>query len=193
MEGWVIPGQAPDDKLRSTLEDWGKEIGAQALHDRLAVLDEKAAELIEPGNLRRTVRAMEVILRSGRKFSDQRRKEAPGYEFTVIGLNRPRTELYQRVDARIEQMFADGFLQETESLLAKGYSEANPPLSAIGYREVIEVLRGKMSLEEARVQLRRKTREFIRRQANWFKTSDPAIHWYEMTPDPLKQILKDCA
>lgn len=191
MEGWVIPSQKPDEVLRSKLEEWGREIGALALHDRLAVLDADAAATIEPSNLRRTVRAMEVIFKTGRKFSSQRQKEAPDYEFVLIGLNRPRAELYQRVDERIETMFADGLVEEVQNLLAKGYSEANPPLSAIGYREVIDMIRGKITLEDAKALMRRKTREFIRRQANWFKSGDENIHWYEMQPDPLDQILKD--
>lgn len=191
MEGWVIPSQRPDEKLRNKLEEWGREIGAPALHDRLAVLDADAAAVIEPSNLRRSVRALEVIFKTGMKFSSQRQKEAPDYEFMLIGLNRPRAELYQRVDERIEKMFVDGLVEEVQNLLAKGYSEANPPLSAIGYREVIDVIRGNMTLEDAKVQMRRKTREFIRRQANWFKTSDENIHWYEMQPDPLERILTD--
>lgn len=189
MEGWVIPSQRPDEKLRNKLEEWGREIGAPALHDRLAVLDADAAAVIEPSNLRRSVRALEVIFKTGMKFSSQRQKEAPDYEFMLVGLNRPRAELYQRVDERIEKMFVDGLVEEVQNLLAKGYSEANPPLSAIGYREVIDVIRGNMTLEDAKVQMRRKTREFIRRQANWFKTSDENIHWYEMQPDPLERIL----
>lgn len=191
MEGWVIPSQKPDEKLRNKLEEWGREIGAPALHDRLAVLDADAAAVIEPSNLRRSVRALEVIFKTGMKFSSQRQKEAPDYEFMLIGLNRPRAELYQRVDERIEKMFVDGLVEEVQNLLSKGYSEANPPLSAIGYREVIDVIRGNMTLEDAKVQMRRKTREFIRRQANWFKTSDENIHWYEMQPDPLERILTD--
>lgn len=191
MEGWVIPSQRPDEKLRNKLEEWGREIGAPALHDRLAVLDADAAAVIEPSNLRRSVRALEVIFKTGMKFSSQRQKEAPDYEFMLVGLNRPRAELYQRVDERIEKMFVDGLVEEVQNLLAKGYSEANPPLSAIGYREVIDVIRGNMTLEDAKVQMRRKTREFIRRQANWFKTSDENIHWYEMQPDPLARILTD--
>lgn len=191
MEGWVIPSQKPDEKLRNKLEEWGREIGAPALHDRLAVLDADAAAVIEPSNLRRSVRALEVIFKTGMKFSSQRQKEAPDYEFMLVGLNRPRAELYQRVDERIEKMFVDGLVEEVQNLLAKGYSEANPPLSAIGYREVIDVIRGNMTLEDAKVQMRRKTREFIRRQANWFKTSDENIHWYEMQPDPLERILTD--
>ena len=191
LEGWAIPSQKPDETMRNILEAWGREIGVRALHDRLTLLDPLAASGIEPGNLRRTVRALEVILKTGHRFSEQRQKQAPGYEFILIGLTRPRTELYLRVDERIEKMFSDGLVEEVKALLSKGYSEKDPPLSAIGYREVIEVIRGEKSLEDAKIEMRRKSREFIRRQANWFKMDDDTIHWYEMNPDPLEAILSE--
>jgi len=193
MEGWVIPGQEPDPVLRHCLEEWGREIGPKGLHDRLAIVDGEAARQIDANNQRRIVRALEVIFKTGRKFSAQQVKSAPDLEFYTIGLSRPRDELYRRVDERIDQMFARGLLDEVRNLLADGYSEQNPPLSAIGYREAIEVLEGRMNVEEAKVVMKRKTREFIRRQANWFKRDDAAIHWYAMEPDPLERILMTCA
>jgi len=191
MEGWDIPSQVPDAALRNVLESWGKEIGSAALHQKLEVLDPEAAAAIDPNNLRRLVRAFEVIFMTGRKFSIQQRKTAPDLSFWMIGLNRPRAELYLRVDERIEAMIEMGFVEEVENLLAKGYSVSDPPMSAIGYREVIGFIQGEISLEEAQVLMRRKTREFIRRQANWFKSTDEQIHWYEMTPDPFEDILSD--
>ena len=84
---------------------------------------------------------------------------------------RPRAELYQRIDERIEKMFAAGFLDEVQSLLDKGYSPNLPTMSAIGYREAVAVLAGTLSEENAKVEMRRLTRAFVRRQANWFKES----------------------
>ena len=92
---------------------------------------------------------------------------------------RPRPELYARVDTRIEAMFAAGLLNEVRNLLAKGYSPDLPTMSAIGYRECALVLQGMMSLEDAKMQMRRLTRIFVRRQANWFKAQDAEIHWFE--------------
>mgnify|MGYP005818701431 CR=1 FL=1 len=191
MEGWVIPSQEPDPALRHCLEEWGREIGSKGLHDRLTILDGEAARQIDASNQRRIVRALEVIFKTGRKFSAQQVKAAPDLQFYTIGLSRPRDELYRRVDERIDQMFERGLLDEVRQLLAKGYSEKNPPFSAIGYLEAIEVLEGGMSVEGAKVAMKRKTREFIRRQANWFKSGDTAIHWYAMEPDPLEGILND--
>jgi tRNA dimethylallyltransferase len=83
------------------------------------------------------------------------------------------------VDARIEAMFTAGLLDEVRGLLAQGYSPHLPTMSAIGYRECAAVLRGEMSMEDAKVRMRRLTRLFVRRQANWFKAQDAGIHWFE--------------
>lgn len=191
IEGWVIPPQKPDETMRKILEEWGHEVGPQVLHEKLSILDPLAANMIEPNNLRRTVRALEVIFNTGKKFSEQREKDPPKLNFWLIGLNRPRAELYQRVDGRIEKMFADGFVNEVQQLLDKGYSADLPPFSAIGYREVCLVIAGELTEEEAKIRMKKGTREFIRRQANWFKLEDPQIHWYAMESDPMKEILHD--
>jgi tRNA dimethylallyltransferase len=190
-EGWEIPPQEPDERLRSVIEKWGGEIGAASLHQRLAIIDPAAAQRIEYQNIRRTVRALEVIFLTGKRFSEQKQKKTPQFNFWMIGLNRSRVELYARIDERIEKMFAEGLVEETEKLLALGFDSANPNLSAIGYREVGEYLAGKTSLAEAKAMMKKKTREFVRRQANWFKLSDPSIHWYEMESNVKDQILRD--
>jgi tRNA dimethylallyltransferase len=79
---------------------------------------------------------------------------------------------------RIESMFENGLLDEVKGLLAKGYSSDLPTMSAIGYRECVRVIEGRMSVEQAKVEMRRVTRMFVRRQSNWFKESDPNIHWF---------------
>ena len=188
MEGWIIPAMQPDPRMRKVLEDWGNAIGPAELYAKMALLDPAAAEKIDPTNLRRTVRALEVIFGTGDLFSKQKEKQPPDLEFKVIGLTRPRDELYERVDARIDAMFDQGFVDEVKRLLEAGYAADLPTLSAIGYREVIQFLHEEISLEDAKVAMRRKTREFIRRQANWFKPDDPQIEWHEMIPDPLEKI-----
>ena len=190
-EGWQIPPQQPDEKYRKVIERWGIDIGAEELHHKLSLIDPAAAKKIDPQNMRRTVRALEVIFMTGNLFSGQRLKETPDQNFWIIGLERPRAEVYARVDARIEEMFASGFVEETQKLLNRGISPQHPNLSAIGYREVCEFLAGKITLEEAKAQMRRKTRVFVRRQNNWFKRDDPEIHWYEMAEEPLTKIIND--
>jgi tRNA dimethylallyltransferase len=191
VEGWEIPTQMPDEKLRLILEGWGREIGPFALHKKLSIIDKPAAEKIEPQNVRRTIRALEVIFSTGSKFSEQRTRSEPKHDFWIIGLNRPRPELYSRVDERIEMMFKNGFLEETKRLLDQGISRENPNMSAIGYREACQVLNNEITLEEAKAIMRKKTREFVRRQANWFKPDDSNIHWYNMDGNELEKIIQD--
>jgi len=188
VDGWVIPEVQPNPALRKALELWGDEIGKVALHDKLNILDPIAAQKIDPRNMRRTIRALEVIFNSGKRFSEQRRVIASPYDSLMIGLNRPREELYKRIDARIDMMFEKGFVTEVKSLLSLGYSSVLPTMSAIGYREVIDYLDGKTTLEEAKMLIKRATRTFVRRQTNWFKPTDPKIHWFEMGSNVLDEI-----
>jgi tRNA dimethylallyltransferase len=185
-EGWKPPEVKPDERLRQALERLAlskaegtkEERGEHWLHDRLRTLDPGAAEKIDPRNYRRTIRALEVIMTTGKRFSEQRGQSESPYHLITVGLTRPRPELYERVDQRIEVMFANGFLEEVKGLLAKGYSPSLPTMSAIGYRESIRVLNGELSEEQAKAEIRRATRVFVRRQANWFKESDPSIKWF---------------
>jgi len=190
MEGWIIPTVLPDPRLREVLEQFGREIGAAELHRRLSLIDPNASAKMDANNLRRSIRALEVIFTTGELFSTQKDKQPPDLDFKIIGLSRPREELYSRVDLRIEAMFETGFVDEVKNLLDKGYNQDLPTLSAIGYREVIQFLNGDITLEETKVQMRKKTREFIRRQANWFKPNDPNIEWHAMTPDPLDEVMQ---
>ena len=91
-------------------------------------------------------------------------------------------------DQRIEAMFANGFLEEVKSLLAKGYSPSLPTMSAIGYRECIKVIKGELNEEQAKAEIRRATRIFVRRQANWFKESDPNIKWFRVEDRVIEKI-----
>jgi tRNA dimethylallyltransferase len=188
--GWAPPATEPDAHLRTVLEELAKSRGNDWLHQRLALLDKTSAETIDPRNLRRTVRALEVIFSTGRRFSDQRGQSESPWRLLTIGLIRPRPELYVRVDARIEAMFAAGLLDEVRSLLAQGYSPKLPTMSAIGYRECASVLQDEMSLEDAKVRMRRLTRLFVRRQANWFKAQDAEIHWFKAGEEKMAEIEK---
>lgn len=189
IEGWEAPAQQPDLHLRQVLENWAAEIGPVEIHRRLAVIDPVAAARILPGNVRRTVRALEVIFSTGKRFDDQRTKSGSPYSLLLLGLRRPRAEVYQRVDSRIDKMVADGLLDEVRGLLAKGYSPDLPSMSAIGYREMTAVLQGRMSLPDAITSMKSLTHHFVRRQANWFKESDPTIHWLDAAEEVLPQVL----
>jgi tRNA dimethylallyltransferase len=179
-ESWEPPEVEPNEKLRDELGRIASrdEKGIYWLHEKLKTLDPEAAEKIDARNFRRTIRALEVILTTGRKFSTQRGQGESPYDLISIGLTRPRPELYTRIDARIESMFENGLLDEVKGLLAKGYLSNLPTMSAIGYRECVRVIEGQMSVEQAKVEMRRVTRMFVRRQSNWFKESDPDIRWF---------------
>ncbi|MBI3161221.1 MAG: tRNA (adenosine(37)-N6)-dimethylallyltransferase MiaA, partial [Chloroflexi bacterium] len=168
-----------------------EERGLYWLHDKLKDIDPEAAGKIDARNFRRTIRALEVIMTTGRKFSEQRRQSDSPYQLIAIGLTRPRAELYERVDKRIDAMFADGFVDEARGLLAQGYSLSLPTMSAIGYRECIRVVNGELNEEQAKTEIRRATRVFVRRQANWFKESDPDIMWFKVQPGVVDEIVKN--
>ena len=190
IEGWSIPPQKPDEKLRAALFNWADEIGSEELHHKLKLLDPVAASKIDHRNVRRTIRAMEVILGTGRSFSDQRRKVGPNYSYKIIGLHLPRDILFQRIDERVDQMITDGLVAEVEGLLKKGYSKDLPSLSAIGYKEIIDFMEKKISLDEAIRIIKSRTHQFIRRQANWFKKDDERIHWFIPSPLAISEVVK---
>jgi tRNA dimethylallyltransferase len=187
-QGWTPPEVKPDERLRDELGRMKDEKSIFWLHDKLQSLDPEAAEKIDARNFRRTIRALEVIMTTGKKFSEQRGQSDSPYHLLTIGLTRPREELYQRVDARIESMFANGFIEEVKGLLAEGYSPSLPTMSAIGYRECVSVIKGEWSEEQAKVQIRRATRVYVRRQANWFKESDPNILWFKVEEGVVEKI-----
>lgn len=190
IEGWEVPPQQPDPRLRQALENWAAELGPAEMHRRLALIDPAAAARILPGNVRRTIRALEVIFHTGQRFDAQRTKSGSPYSLLLVGLRRPRAEIYQRVDARIEAMLAAGLQEEVQGLLARGYAPELPSMSAIGYREMIAVQQGKMTLAEAVTAMKSLTHQFVRRQANWFKESDETIHWFDAGGDCLPNILE---
>jgi len=187
-EGWSPPHVESNERLRNELSKMKEEKGTRWLYEKLRGLDEEAASKIDLRNVRRTIRALEVIMTTGRKFSEQRGQTESPYHLITIGLTRPRPELYKRVDQRIEMMFANGFLDEVKSLLAKGYSPSLPTMSAIGYREGIRVVKGELNEEQAKAEMRRATRIFVRRQANWFKESAPNIKWFRVEERVVERI-----
>lgn len=189
-EGWIIPPQKPNHRMRDLLNAWANEIGSDAIYQKLVMLDPAAAKKIDPRNIRRTIRALEVILGTGKLFSLQQRKEGTKYYLKMIGLFLPRELLYQHIDERINQMITDGLIDEVKILLSKGYSSDLPSMSAIGYREISDYLQNKITYEDAIMLMKRKTRQFVRRQANWFKLNDPNIHWFINSSLIVEEITK---
>jgi len=187
---WSPPTISPDPRLRIIFEELANEKGKDFLHQALRRLDPEAAKIIDPRNLRRTIRALEVIFSTGKRFSSQRIKKPGPNNFIVVGLTRPRLELYARIDRRIDEMFTKGLINEVRSLLSAGYSPDLPSFSAIGYSECINVIAGNFDELDAIEEIKRKTRIYVRRQTNWFKPSDPNIHWFDISSHPLYEIEK---
>ena len=189
IEGWDIPQNSPNPQLRQALTDWATQIGAERIHVLLAILDPEAAQAIMINNVRRTIRALEVIFQSGERFSSQRGKKGSRYSLLKIGLTLPRPILYARIDQRIDNMMGGGLVAEVQNLLSQGYDPHLPSFSAIGYREIASCLAGDISLEEGISLMKRNTRTYVRRQANWFKLSDPTIRWFDLEHSGVAEIL----
>lgn len=179
VEGWQPPPKADDPSFRRQMRAFAEAKGADALHDQLAYLDPATAERIDPRNVRRVIRALEIQHVTGLPPSAQRKKLPPDYDYLMLGLRRDREELYRRIDKRIEEMLSVGWIEEVAGLLEQGVDIDSPALSAIGYRQIAEYLKGETDLEIALEETRRLTRQFIRRQATWFRRFEPQINWFE--------------
>ena len=188
IENWQIPPGDPSRGLRLELEaDLARE-GVTALAKRLREADPASAGKVDLRNPRRVIRALEVALATGESFVAQRRKGTSAYETTLVGLTLPRRELYARIDARVDAMLNRGLVDEVRRLAAHGYGWELPAMSALGYRQVGQYLRGECALDEAARHIKRATRQLVRRQANWFKPSDPAIRWFDMSRAGVDEI-----
>jgi tRNA dimethylallyltransferase len=176
VEGWGIPEVAPHSALREALAD----LGGAELARWLRHLDPAAAEKLDPRNVRRVIRALEVTLLKGRPISELQRKNPPPYRIAQIGLHRDRESLYQRIDERVDMMMASGLLAEVERLRDEGYGRHLSSMSGLGYRQLWAYLAGEMSLAEAVERIKFETHRFARQQATWFRLDDPAIAWFEL-------------
>jgi len=179
VEGWGIPEVPPQPELRQKLEAEAESKGAEALHRRLAAADPAAAARIDPRNVRRVIRALEVYLTTGRPISELQRRSPPAYTILQIGLRRGRAELYRRIDARVDAMMAAGLLEEVRRLRAAGYADDLPSMAGLGYRQLAAHLRGEMELAEAVELIKRDTRRYVHQQMVWFREDDPAIAWFD--------------
>ena len=176
------PGRQEDEAgIRGALEGEATAIGPDRMHRRLAELDPVAASKIEPGNVRRTVRALEVAAITGRTFSsfavawDRYGPE----RVRAAGVRLGTQDLVARVDARVQEMLAAGWMREVEELMARGLGGWLTASRAIGYAELARHLAGELSLEDAVQQTVKRTRSLARRQMAWFRR-DPRIRWFDV-------------
>ena len=178
LEGWNPPERAFDTAIRARLEAEAKAGRGEALVARLQHVDPASAARIDPRNLRRVIRALEVYESSGDPAGARSRRQSPMFDAVQLGLGLPRPELYDRIDRRIDSMIEAGLVEEVRGLLARGYDRRLPSMSAIGYGEIAAHLAGETDLTEAVRRIRSATRRFVRHQANWFRRTDPSIRWF---------------
>jgi tRNA dimethylallyltransferase len=182
LEGWQIPRISPDVELRKRFEQQAAE-KPDELYIQLQTLDPDAALNIDRRNIRRVIRALEVCTQSGGLFSQLRTKDPPAYQTLFIGLTMERDALYRRTDCRVEEMFSQGLVDETQKLLRLGYSENLPSMSSIGYKQVAQLLRHEITEKDAIAKIKTETHRYIRHQYAWFKLKDERIKWFNANQD----------
>ncbi len=161
-----------DDTYRKELEAFAVQNGNESLHRMLAAVDAVSAEQIHANNVKRVIRALEYYHETGEPISkhneEERKKESP-YQFAYFVLNDRRDRLYQKIDARVDQMLEAGLVEEVRALKEKGYTKDMVSMQGLGYKEILNYLDGFCTLEEAVYVLKRDTRHFAKRQLTWFR------------------------
>ena len=161
-----------DTSYREELEKLAQTKGAEYLHDLLREVDEKSAQDIHANNVKRVIRALEYFHQTGEKISEhneEQRKKVSPYNFSYFVLNDERAHLYERINLRVDQMINEGLVSEVQSLKEKGYTRDMVSMQGLGYKEMLDYLDNKCSLEKAVEIIKRDTRHFAKRQITWFK------------------------
>ncbi len=190
LDGLKIPPVPPNMQLREACYAEAQAMGPLHLHARLRELDPASADHIDPRNVRRVIRALEVCDALRAPMSALQSSSPPRFGSLRLGLSVPRDMLYQRIDTRVDQMIADGLVAEVRSLLNHGFSHELPAMSGVGYRQIAMHLRGEISLEQAVALVKQQTRRLVRQQANWFRPNDPRIAWLEAVATPAEAALR---
>ncbi len=178
VDGLRLPRVRPDWEFRRTAEGADRR-DPGVLYARLRERDPETAARIHPRNVRRIIRALEVIERTGRPLSVQRAAQTPPWEVTRIGLRMPRPLLWQRIAARVEEQLTGGLVDEVRRLLADGVPPEAPAMQGLGYKEIVPYLQDRATLEDATTHLIRNTRRYARRQEIWFRRDD-RIRWIDV-------------
>lgn len=187
-------GTASDDTYRKVLQEFARTEGTEALYQRLVSQDPEGAAAIHPNNIHRVIRALEINEIGGVRKADFARSPEPNREFSFIFvcLTRPRNELYDRINQRVDLMLAAGLLSEVEQLRASGLHRGLQSMQGIGYKELLGCLEGQFSYEEAVSSIKQNSRHYAKRQLTWFKRYEQA-HWLDLsavsgTPEALGRI-----
>ncbi len=171
-----------DEDYRKQLEAISEEKGKEFLHNMLIEKSLDRAKNIHPNNVKRVIRALEILNDDSVKNNDTYDFEKPlhGIDFTIIGLNMDRQQLYDRINLRVDIMIEDGLIDEVESILASGFSKDLVSMQGIGYKEIIEYLEGIVTLGQAIYNIKKASRRLAKKQITWFKR-DKRIKWWDLS------------
>jgi tRNA dimethylallyltransferase len=183
LDSWNIPKVAPDLEFRRSLEEKADRVGKDELYHELAKVDPVAAQRIDPRNVRRIIRALEVYKEAKIPFSQLQLKTTPPFNTLIIGLTTDRAELYRRTDRRVDEMIKRGLVDEVKGLVDMGYDFALPAMSGIGYKQIGMYLRGELTLSAAIQQIKFETHRLVRHQYSWFRLKDDRIKWLDIQGD----------
>ena len=178
--GLRIPQVPPNPQFRRKLEERAAKEGGEVLHRELQEIDPASAQRIDPRNIRRLIRALEVSHLSDVPFTQLQRGEPPPFRALVVGLTTARQELYRRIDSRVDWMVEQGLVHEVEGLLSRGYGPDLPAMSGLGYKQIGLYLEGEMDLAQAVQRIKYETHRFARHQYAWFRPEDKRIHWFDI-------------
>ena len=188
LEGWIIPAVPPDLEFRQGLEQKAVEAGGEKLYQEMVKANPLLAEKIDKRNIRRMVRALEVLRSTDTPPTQLPRKEAPPFKIIIFGLTANRNELYRRTDLRVDEMISKGFVEEVKELAKMGYGLGLPAMSGIGYKQINRYLNGELTLEIAIQQIKSETHRFVRHQYNWFRLKDDRIKWFDAQSTDVSAI-----
>ncbi len=187
----LVEAPAANPILRMALAEWESRQGPGSLQDRLRSVDPEMAARLKGADRVRIIRALEVFYLSGQRLTDLQRRHSTKTSpcrALMLGVMPGRDLLYDRINRRVEEMFEDGLVKETENLLARGYSPEMKALKTIGYRECIQYLKGRMTQQQAKEQIQRDSRRYAKRQLTWFRRR-PEIIWLD-SPREFAKVLK---
>ncbi|MBI4744451.1 MAG: tRNA (adenosine(37)-N6)-dimethylallyltransferase MiaA [Actinobacteria bacterium] len=191
IDKFSFPEGSLASDVRIELETRSKQVSPQLLYDELSRLDKTSAEKIHPHNIKRIIRALEVIYLTGRPFSEFQKnwKERESiYNLKMFGLFLERDKLYERINLRVDEMFKKGLLEETKRLVNEGYKDVLISKQVLGYTQILDYLDKKCSFDEMVNLIKQKTRNFAKRQMTWFE-ADPRIKWIDADKEKFVELM----
>ena len=181
IDDMVFPKGDTSSETRKRYEKMAEDEGSEAVYALLESRDPASAELIHPNNVRRVIRALE-LLDEGKSYAVQHaglHERAPWYDASIWGIAMDRERLYRRISVRVDQMLQDGLVDEVEGLVAAGFRDTLTAMQAIGYKEIVDYLEGSCTLSEATEEIKKRTRRYAKRQLSWFKR-DGRVKWLDL-------------